>query len=122
VSGRVIDAVRDPQHRTLIPRNAVVTGRIVQIYHFYQPIAALRVKLRLETVEIAGVSRALAAEPDTTPPPPIMASARTSLQPRPIPMMVDNQDRHVAVLTFTNSKGSLTIPPTFEWKWFTTSQ
>ena len=117
VTAHLSEPIRDEQRRVLVPKNAAVSARILQISRFYLAVPAIRVKLKLETIEIAGAPRPLAAQPDTSRPP--QPAARNTLQVRFNPVMVDNQDSHTAVLIFSSPKGGLFVPNGFELSWFT---
>jgi hypothetical protein len=128
VAARLTDPIRDASRHTLVPRGAAVTARILQILRYYGPTPTLRLVLKLETVEIAGAPRPLAAEPDTRVPAiadrPGMGGrlGRGTLPPRPAPVLVDNQDHHAAVFQFGNTRGNLTVAGGFESKWLTAAR
>jgi hypothetical protein len=122
IAARLTDPIRDANRQILVPRGAAVTARILQIRRYYGQTPILRLVLKLETVEVAGAPRPLAAEPDTRVTPianrPGTLGSRT-LQPRLYPVMADNQDRRAAVFQFANARGNLVVASSFESKWLT---
>ena len=59
---RLTSAIRDKRDGVLVPKGAAITGRIVQIERIYGPAsAALRLAIRLETVESGGTPQPFAA-------------------------------------------------------------
>jgi hypothetical protein len=98
-----------------------VTARIVQIRRFYVPEPNLRLVLKLETVEIAGAPRPLAAAPDPRPP---AINVKGALQRRSTPdaASLDNKDPHAGVFVFWGMKGNFAMSAGFESRWLTAAQ
>jgi hypothetical protein len=117
VSAKLTAAISGPQGQILVPKGAAVTARIVQIRRFYVPEPSLRLVLKLETVDIAGTPRPLAAAPDSRSPP--SNNAKGTLQRRYNPVTLDNQDPQAAVFQFWNTKGNFVQSSGFESKWLT---
>lgn len=114
--------ISDAKRRVLVPKGAVVTARILQIRRFYLPSPSLRLVIKLETVNIAGTSRPLAARPD--PRAPVAASVSSALQRR-MPMTttrLDNQDPQAAVIVFPQTNGTFVASDGFESRWFTVAR
>jgi hypothetical protein len=111
-------AIRDAKGRILAPTGAAVTARILQIRRFYVPEPSLRLVIKLETVDIAGTPRPLAAAPDTRAP-AFDNNGKATLQRRYNPVALDNQDPRSAVFQFRNTKGNFVASSGFESKWLT---
>ena len=95
---------------------------------FGQAVAQLQQEPRRQRPrcrDLAGAPRPLAAEPDTRvtaiPNRPGMLG-RGTLQARPVPVMVDNQDRQAAVFQLGNARGNWTVASGFESKWLTAAR
>jgi hypothetical protein len=117
IGAKLTAAVRDTKGQTLVPKGAVVTARIVQIRRFYVPEPSLRLVLKLETVDIDGAPRPLAAAPDSRA--PVFSNAKTALQRRYNPVKLDNQDPRAAVFVFWDARGNFVASSGFESKWLT---
>jgi hypothetical protein len=63
IKAKLTTPIRDGS-KVLVPMGAAVAGRIVRIRRFYGHDAALYLDIRLETVEVGGVSLRLTATPD----------------------------------------------------------
>jgi len=112
IGAKLTTAIRDSKGQTLVPKGAAVTARIVQIRRFYVPEASLRMALKLETVDIAGTRRRLAAVPDSS------SSASNALQSIYDPVALDTQDPQAAVFVFWD-KGHFVAFSGFESNWRT---
>jgi hypothetical protein len=121
VTAKLTTAITDAK-RVLIPKGAAVTARIVQIRRYYVPENALRLVLKLETIDVGGAPRPFTARPDARP--PVVAVGKGALQRRGSPVMVrlDNQDPQAAVLTFSDTRGNFAIGAGFESKWLTAAR
>lgn len=64
-TGRLIDALRDPQKKVLAPRGTVVKGHLLRVASYRMPPQVV-VVLRPEALEIKGVRMPLTAVPDWT--------------------------------------------------------
>ena len=121
IGAKLTAAVKGANGRTLAPKGAAVTARIVQIRRFYVPQPSLRLVLKLETVDIAGVPRPLAAAPQSSTPAP--DNGRGALQRRyATEIRLDNQDPQAAVFVFYDAKGNFVSSAGFESRWQTVSR
>jgi hypothetical protein len=120
IGAKVTAAVKDTKGQILVPKGAAVTARMVQIRRFYVPEPSLRLVLKLETIDIAGTPRQLAAAPDSRALPP--NNAKGMLQRRYNSVTLDNQDHQAAVIQFWNTKGNFVQSSGFESKWLTVAQ
>jgi len=120
IGAKLTAAIRDTKDQILAPKGAAVTARIIQIRRFYVPAPSLRLVLKLETVDIAGTLRPLAAAPDSRAPP--SNNTKATLQRRSIPATLDNQDPQAAVFQFWDAKGNFVASSGFESKWLTVAQ
>ncbi len=121
IQARVIDPVRDEKQQILVPKGATVTLRILEIRRFFQPMPVVRLVLKPETLEIAGTSRPLAAQPDLEPPSPSPVR-KTALQRRNDPIvhvLLASQDSRAGQIQFSNIGTNFEIPSGFESKWIT---
>jgi hypothetical protein len=114
IGAKLTTAIRDSKGQTLVPKGAAVTARIVQIRRFYVPEPSLRLVLTLETVDIAGAPRPLAAVPDTRAP---AFNAKGASQSIYDPVTLDDQDPQAAVFVFWE-KGNF-VASGFESQWLT---
>jgi hypothetical protein len=114
IGAKLTAAIRDSKGQILVPKGAAVTARMVQIRRFYVPEPSLRVVLKLETVDIAGTPRPLAAAPDTNSP---ASNAKGALQSIYNPVTLDDQDPQAAVFVFWE-KGHF-VASGLESKWLT---
>jgi hypothetical protein len=120
VSAKLTTAISGATRQTLVPKGAAVTARIVQIRRFYVPQPALRVVLKLETVDIAGAPRPLRAAPDSRV--EATVNRKGTLQRRDFSantVTLDNHDPQAAVLQFWNIRGDFVVSSGFESKWLT---
>ncbi len=124
VTAKLTGPIRDGNHRVLVPRGAAVSLRILALRRFYDPVPALRMTLKPETVEIGGTARPLAAEPDTRPV-PVVTGGRMGMERRPGMVMLvlhDNQDAHAAVIQFLNIGMNFVVEGGSESNWFTAAR
>ena len=105
IGAKLTTAIRDTKGRILVPKGAAVNARIVQIRRFYVPEPSLTLVLKLETVDIAGTPRTLAAAPDS--------------RAKAFNVMLDNQDPRAAVLVFWDARGNFVATGGFESEWLT---
>jgi len=63
IKAKLITPIQD-HSRVLVPTGAAITARIVRLRQFYGPESGLYLDIRLESVEVGGVSRRLTATPD----------------------------------------------------------
>jgi hypothetical protein len=117
MSATLTAAIRDAKGQILVPKGAAITARIVQIRRFYVPEPSLRLVLKLETVDIAGTPRPLAAAPDSRA--PAFSNSKATLQRRYNQVTLDNQDPQAAVIVFWNARGTFVQSGDFESKWLT---
>jgi hypothetical protein len=120
IGAKLTTAIRDAKGQILALKGAAITARIVQIRRFYVSETSLRLVLKLETVDIAGTPRPLAAAPDSRA--PATNNAKGALQRRYNPVTLDNQDPQAAVIRFWNTKGNFVPSSGFESKWLTVAQ
>lgn len=65
VRAKLTAPIRDRSSRILAPQGAVISGRILEMRHFFVPAPSLSVVLKLETLNTAGVERPFLATLDT---------------------------------------------------------
>ena len=118
LAAKLTTPIRDATGRTFVPKDAAVTARIAQIRRFYLPQPMVRLVIKLETVEIAGIPRRLTAAAEFSNPPPVL-TAPGSLHRRVELATPDNRDPEAIV--FEAHRPGNVVPP-FESKWSTVSR
>jgi hypothetical protein len=116
LAAKLVTPIRDATGRTLVPKGAAVTVRIVRIRRFYVPEPMVELEIKLETVEIAGAPRRLFATAEFSSPAPVLA-APGSLHRRVELAMPNNQDPEAIV--FQAHRPDRNIVPPFESRWST---
>ena len=57
IKGKLTRAIRGPRREVLVPKGAVVTGRLVEVVRLYGAEAqSLRIGIKLETIESGGIA------------------------------------------------------------------
>lgn len=105
------------ESKVLVPAGASVIARIVRIRQFYGQPAALSLDIRLESVDVAGVSIPLAAAPDKGSSFPKSQSG-TLQRHVELGTLLSLQDRSVSY-TFRTNRRNFRIPGGLESSWVT---
>jgi hypothetical protein len=126
LAAKVTTAIKDKNGAVLVPKGAAVIARIVQIRRFYAPQPSLRLVLKLETVDVGGTPRPLAARPDARA--PVLGSARDAANGALrsgtplVTTRLDNRDPEAAVFVFWEAKGNLVGSAGVESRWLTAAR
>ncbi len=119
IDARLTESIRGADHRTLVPKGAAVTLRLLEMRRFYEPRKVLRLVLKPETVEIGGTPRPLAAAPDARPAAVMPNPGAMHQRPAPVVrLLLDSKDPHAAVLEYFDVRSDV-LPAGFESSWVT---
>jgi hypothetical protein len=118
IKARLVTPIRDESSTVLVPAGSVVKGHILEIKRLYA-FKSLSVDIRLETVDVKGLSRPLMARAD----PEVRRFAVETgarLSPRvELGNLGSSQDREVAVFKFRDVDPKYVVKSGLRSKWVT---
>jgi hypothetical protein len=118
IQAKLAAAIRDASNQVLAPAGAGITARLVRIRRYFGGDSAVSMGLKLETIELGGVSVPLRARPN-------FAVRSFTGRPGSLPRQVElgtlsnSEDRDVVVFEFHNMQPKHVIGQGLESGWIT---
>jgi hypothetical protein len=118
INAKLITPIRDQSSIVLVPAGSVVKGHIIEIKRLYA-VKSLTIDVKLETVDVKGISRPLKARADSEVRRVAIETGSRLSQRAELGTLGSSQDREVAVFRFRDVDPKYVVKSGVRSKWVT---